>query len=575
MTTLQPFDLLILLTGGLTVLYQLWLVLAAEQGRTRDRISRVFPAHVESKTAVCIAVESTAQLDDLAQLLETLANQSMPNTAVQVHLACWAAASHDQSTLFHRLNQVVSESTLQPHQVRTWQARQLGEQLTTQHDHLLGWLSERVLATGWSDALLFLRCEDQLPLHYIETLSGYWVRSRVIQPPLYQQKTASLLSQLASCRQRLASRIAVAGRFHARWPVPLLDSGFAIQSSLLEAAPRSILLGHGRLSGTLAQRLSFWLAQQEVSVQWLSKTQCIRTPQANRWRLASWEQAYTALDTLSVSLQEGYRILGGQFELFIGTLLPPLWLLGWGLVAVAGLIQPSWLYGGLGLSILFIQALAVIVARGTAREVWLTCIVQPIVSLLQIILLPIAALTRVFSSAQAVKSTPIRTTASKESADVNLQTSLIEREANELQQVAALDSLFEGKDVTKLDPVGNLNNEEVTGTPLNQDPLPLPQAKAHSIPVELIHGDKTLPAMIEATQTTEGFHCELQYKHFRLSTGLCGSLEAAYHELNTQLEPYQLTLRGTGRFDGLEAVNTTESTLQQSTDEPTQRAKVY
>lgn len=346
-----------LLLGGLAFARSLFLTVAAEQRRHQAVIPQLGAQHAHLiRLGVLIPVLPSDSLQELEGLLQTLAQQTHPHSAVQWHLAC-TPPDQPRVNAWLKLFEQEHPSVLQGLAIQLWppndahRTQAQGSSNTSVFSQLVHYTSERMLAQGRLYGAVVLKPSDRVKPDFLSTMAAHLTEYAVIQsytvardipPPLPQ----GLVVQWQILQRRLMNRLDQAARSGVGIGARLLDSGWAIRMEVLERVPY-----RGQAAGL--DRGDHWhyalqLADGGIPVMWspmvVSFSPTVDADQRTGFRaLMHWLRAQSMLACQRIQL--GIALFPGAFWDFLRPGSPQLQANQW----LAGILPPSAVIGWLAI----------------------------------------------------------------------------------------------------------------------------------------------------------------------------------------------------------------------------------
>lgn len=384
MDLLLRFDLWLALIGGLLLIRQLSVVLAAEQGRRHDLVKKLYRANQDYYLSVLVPFLHAEQLHDLRELLLAVDAQEYPAAKVSVQIA----ATPETAIL-------LKQGPLKPN-VKVWTTPEgvLG------YEKAVPWLIERCLAAGGSGLYVFLKPDDIIKPDYFQNVVARGADSFAIQGYVASKNIPDTpIAKVMALSTRLVNRIGNAGRYHMGLSCRLQESGWAIKQEVLEMIPYR----RGRDLDNLEYTLRLNL--ENFRINWAPNVVVYSNGQVN-YLAHLTECVATFFHRLGLLFAYGPRLLLKAFfrldmnylEQMFAIVKPPHFLIGAALIVLALVSADGRTYlpgetltwGILAVATMSVQAVSLAVARCKPADIITMFLWTPLVYTLGLVTLPVA-----------------------------------------------------------------------------------------------------------------------------------------------------------------------------------------
>lgn len=569
MDAFLQFQFWIAVVGGLLAVRQLALIGAAEQGRKHDLVKKLYKASQDFHISVLIPYLDGQQHPHLLALLQALDDQDYPAEKVAIHLVVSEESARD---LFPK--------SLRPN-VKIWQYPAPDPRF----EHALTWLIDRCLAAGGNSLFVFLRPTDIVKPDYFQNIVARGFDSFAIQGYVALKNLPETpLAKMLALTTRLFNRIGNAGRFHLGLSCRLMDSGWAIKQEVLEMIPYHRGMDLDNLEYSIRLNL------ENFRVNWAPNVVVYADSDAHFLHHLT-RSVGAFFNRLRLLLQYGpslvmkslARLDYNYLEQAVSILKPPYFAGVLGLLTLAALDRYTlipipgepWIWGTLAGTFLILNVMGLFVARCRLNEYGTLLFWTPVVYLMSLIALPVAAvlyardvLARRSGRDRSYRT--VRTTRFNE--DLEPVSSLLgdrpnadihaileaqgtgwSTERNEAPVPEEEDLLpppRRSKSAGATTPAAPVRpmREEVLAAPLEEPPVPrmrLPREQVKVVP--LSNGKKHVDCLLKTVTTyndsgQELYQLTLEYKSMAFSTAQYRILDQAFYELQSKLMGRGLTI---------------------------------
>jgi Glycosyltransferase like family 2 len=231
---------------------QLQTLLAAEGGRKQDLVRRSQVQGFDFDVMILLPFYDEKQYLALVDCLACLTAQQYPE-----HKVKWVILATANVQAYQANFETLAGKNGSP---LIW----LNAPSNQTKDTLLSWGCSNALSQYPAQLVAFLDPSDLVKPDFLNQLTAKAYSHQVIQGYVASREYKSgWFNQLIGIETRIASRIETAGRFHAKKPLILRTSGFAIKTTLLEQLPWPAVEGN-----QASWLYSLALAQHEIPIVW-------------------------------------------------------------------------------------------------------------------------------------------------------------------------------------------------------------------------------------------------------------------------------------------------------------------
>jgi hypothetical protein len=553
---------------GLWMLPQIQTLIAAEGGRKKDLVRRSQVQGFDFDVLILIPFTQEKHYPALIDCLACLTAQQYPEHKVKWAILATTAVQQYQTTF-----ESLAETNQSP---LLW----LNAPPTETEQSLYSWGTRHALSQWPAQLVAFLHPSDLVKPDFINQLTAKAYSHEVIQGYVASRDYAGgWLHKLLGVETRITSRIETAGRHHAKKPLILRDSGFAIKTTLLEQLPWPAIGGnHASWLYSLA------LAKYQVPIVWAPTVVVYKrlTPLLGETIQTLWQEA---IIKLSLGLQSISLIFKKPSQYLLTALeLTSYWCtIPWALtLAVATslvyagvqLNQPNTQISGIVLASMVVGIqLAVLGVSRLPWQDWVAfALLKPLLLILSTVAFPFILIKTMYQqlihqgknlfSKQAQKPqskhpvTPIDSTR----AIANDRKKPLKPQASteEVLPYWLIDEAVASTKTTATDPVSTATEPTVRTKASSQNSslemlwkqaieTTSSTAIETSYTVPLLFGTKSVEANVEVeTVPNKGIQLTLQYKQQSFKTAFYPLFSQAFYELQEKLSQYKIKLSSCG-----------------------------
>lgn len=585
---------------GFGLIPKLQTVLAAEAGRKKDLVRRAQVQGFDFDVAIVLPFLDEADYPALVDCLTCLAAQQYPLEKVK-----WVILAGKEVQPYHTMVQTLVEKAIGKVNNATMPLVWLPVPATVEAANTaVAWGCKTLLNQVTVQLVAFLQPTDLVKPDFVNQLTVKAYSHEVIQGYVASRELgAGWLHQLLGIETRIASRIETAGRFHAKKPLLLRTSGFAIKTTLLEQLPWPAVAGQ-----QASWLYSLALARYQVPIAW-APTVVVYTritatlPQAV---VQGWKRigvlASLAIQSLTLAVKKPVIAWVTALELAsYWCVLPEAAMLAIGAVLISAGVwcgQPITHYIGSGIAIsaLVFQIAMFRVSRLSWQESLTYSVLKPCLLVAMVLALPVmvvqasvkalqwlvvrivALLAFVVQYRGKAKTTTLRTVlsaggssesvlrnsgistepasgipASQDSTELSGATPYWLPSAEAVAPLSTYSTVIETNDSAPIQPV--LVQQQASTTGVDVTAL---ETLWHTVveqfgtietryAVTLLFGTKSVQATIEVRSTPQqGIQLTLQYKTQSFKTALYPLFSQAFYELQAKLAQYNIQLNSCG-----------------------------
>ena len=562
-----------LLALSTTVVYGLWMlpqiqtIIAAEGGRKKDLVRRSQVQGFDFDVLILVPFTQEKQYPALIDCLACLTAQQYPKQKVKWAILATTAVQHYQAT-FKSLADTNQAPLL-------W----LNAPPTETEQSLFTWGTRHALSQWQAQLIVFLHSSDLVKPDFLNQLTAKAYSHEVIQGYVASRDYAGgWLHKLLGVETRITSRIETAGRHHAKKPLILRNSGFAIKTTLLEQLPWPAVGGNHA-----SWLYSIALAQYQVPIVWAPTVVIYKrlTPLLGETIQTLWQEE---IIKLSLGLQSISLIFKKPSQYLITALeLTSYWCtMPWALTLA---VATSLIYAGVQLNQPNTQIMGIVLASMVVSiqfatlavsrlpwEDWVAfALLKPLLLILSTVALPYILLKNMWQQlAHQIKSlftkqatkpqskypvTPIEST--RAIPNDRKKPSKAETTTEEVLPYWLIDETLASTKTTTADPVSASTEAPVRTKTYNQtstlEVLWKQAIESSSTKVEtrstvpLLFGEKSVEANVEVeTVPNKGIQLTLQYKQQSFKTAFYPLFSQAFYELQEKLSQYKIKLSSCG-----------------------------
>jgi hypothetical protein len=587
-TTLVPLlpsiALGVAITYGFGLIPKVQTLLAAEAGRKKDLVRRVQVQGFDFDVAILLPFLDEADYPALVDCLTCLAAQQYPLQKMK-----WVILAGKEVQPYETMVQTLVEKATRSTQTDTLPLIWLPiPALVEATQTVLAWGTKNIPNQVTAQLVVFLQPTDLVKPDFVNQLTVKAYSHEVVQGYVASKEVgAGWLHQLLGIETRIASRIETAGRFHAKKPLLLRSSGFAIKTTLLEQLPWPAVAGQ-----QASWLYSLALARYQIPIAWAPTVVVYTRIMATLPQVVgkTWQTMgiVTSLAIQSLTLAFKRPVISWVTALELASFwctLPETLLLGMGIsLALAGATfsQPTtqWMGTIIATGVVLFQLGVFRVSRLSWKESLTYSIFKPCLLVIMVLALPvmlvkrlaltigwIVASTAIFISSRLKHRFPftkpqVAVAPNQPVESLLHQPSLIEptkptnTTATPYWLVSNVEENALPLSATTALSVPSIQQEPaVSSSSINVAPL---EALWHQTvgqfdtietqyAVTLLFGTKSVQAMIDVRYTPQqGIQLTLQYKTQSFKTALYPLFSQAFYELQAKLSQYNIQINSCG-----------------------------
>lgn len=544
---------------GLWLLPQLKTLLAAEGGRKKDLVRRSQVQGFDFDVIILLPFTEEKHYLSLVDCLACLTAQQYPQNKMK-----WVVLATPPLQGYQANFEALAGKNGSP---LVWLNAPNTETETT----LLAWGCRTTLSQWQAQLIVFLHPSDLVKPDFLNQLTAKAYSHEVIQGYVASRDSAGgRFHQLLGIETRMTSRIETAGRYHAKKPLILRDSGFAIKTTLLEQLPWPSVKGHHA-----SWLYSLALAQYKIPIVWAPTVVVYKrgNPTLATTIETFWQEAAIRL---SLGLQSfGLAFKKSQPSLFSALELTSYWwTTPWALTLAVGisliyagtqLEQPNTQLAGIILTTLVVSLqLATLGVSRLPWQDWVAyALLKPLFLVVSAVTLPylllrnslqqvgkiLVNLPNLLKARRRAKPSPLSTPLPTALAPTHEKTDGMDATPYWLnpENTAITTTTTEASPSPTTAQTPNTADTASLLEPIWETVVASFDAPESRYTVPLLFGKKSVEAQIEVENTpNQGIQLTLQYKQQSFKTAIYPLFSQAFYELQEKLSHYNIQVNSCG-----------------------------